>query len=67
MVKQCYKVIIKDTEKFSSIEQLIIIVNILMTMIVDSGIIYLIQTTHEKFVFVLEVIAFYIKPYCCDQ
>ena len=52
MVKQCYEIIVKDTEKFSSVEQLIIIINIFMTMI---------------FVFVLEMIAFYIKPYCCDQ
>lgn len=67
MVKQCYKIVVKDTEKFSSVEQFIIIINILMTMIIDSGIIYLIQTTYKKFVLVLEMIAFYIEPYCCDQ
>lgn len=42
MVKQCYEIVVKDTEKFSSVEQLVIIINILMTMIIDSGIIYLI-------------------------
>ena len=67
MVKQCYEIVVKNAEEFTSVEQLIIIINILMTMIVDSGIIHLTQTTHEKFVFVLEMIAFYIKPYCCDQ
>ena len=36
MVKQCYEIVVKDTEKFSSVEQLIISINILMTMIVKS-------------------------------
>lgn len=67
MVKQCYEIIVKDAEKFSSVKQLIIIIDVFMTMIIDSGIIYLTQTTHKKFVFVLKMIAFYIEPYCCDQ
>nr|DAG87384.1 MAG TPA: hypothetical protein [Crassvirales sp.] len=67
MVKQCYEIIVKDAEEFSSIEQLIIIIDILMTVIINSGIIHLTQITHKKFVFVLEMIAFYIEPYCCNQ